>query len=105
MIQGRYPSHTVIEDLEGCPETGFEDQCNFFEADFWPGLPGCTGGNFDYWSEEPNGPNRIGTWRFSMQNCFISQPRRTFSQTAMATAIRESGEVIGRVRVCWESYA
>jgi hypothetical protein len=34
-----------------------------------------------------------------MQNCLISQPRRTFSQTAMATAIRESGEVIGRARM------
>jgi hypothetical protein len=33
-----------------------------------------------------------------MQNCLVSQPRRTFSQTAMATAIRESGEVIGRTR-------
>jgi len=33
-----------------------------------------------------------------MQNCLVSQPRRTFTQTAMATAIRESGEVIGRTR-------
>ena len=33
-----------------------------------------------------------------MQNCLVSQPRRTFSQAAMATAIRESGEVIGRTR-------